>query len=198
MNRPMPNLNKISTIAYHDMALDLLDVLMEERRMTLRINGHNEANAAVSGEDWRNDMVHLWRISPLMAQEIDNALKKAGLIITFGGYRQPIARAKPVNIAEQFFCATHRKLKGFALPTYQIGEQVNYTVPGNGGHVAHNQIGTIESIDMRGVLTIKGPGRPVTHYKSDVTPAWAPSPLLYKSHGKCECFFDPEEAASCQ
>lgn len=192
-----PNLNKLNTVAYHDMALDLLDHMMQERRETLRIQGRNEANAAVSGEDWRNDMVHLWRISPYLAREIDDALKKAGLITTFGGYRQPIQRAKPVNITEQFFCSTHRKLKGFALPTYQIGEQVNYTVPGTGGHVAHNQIGIIENIDMRGVLRIKGPGKPVFHHKGDVTPAWAPSPLLYKNHGKCECFFDPaEEAAS--
>lgn len=89
----------------------------------------------------------------------------------------------------RFWCAEHKKYKGVPHQRYEIGDKVNFTLKGN---PAYDLKGSIQSIDTRGVLEVAGPTRYYRCTPENVTPDWAPPPLVYFHHGKCWCDIAPE------
>lgn len=95
----------------------------------------------------------------------------------------------------KFYCNKCRKYKGIPRQKHQIGDQVNITVKGGRGG-AYNLVCIVESIDIRGVLTVQGPTREYRCSGEDATPVGTPTPLNYLEHGKCWCPIEETEADS--
>ena len=192
-----PNLKLLSVHQYHQLALNLLDEMMEDCRDNLRKNGHNIKNAMVKREEWRQQMCWKFKVGMQQAHLIEQSLQEHGRVEFALSYVKPIvkeqAKSKELGIAEKYFCRACKKFKGIphSYRRYAVGDQVNFVQKGLAGSVATNRVGSIQSISGR-MLEIATATRYIKQHMDSVTPLWAPSPLSYSTMGQCWCEIDPE------
>ena len=192
-----PNLKLLSVQQYHQLALNLLEEMMEDCRDNLRKNGHNIKNAMVKREEWRQQMSWRLKIGHQQAQLVEQSLQEHGRVEFALSYVHPTlkeqAKSKELSISEKYFCHICKKFKGIphGYRRYAVGDQVNFTQKGLAGSVATNQIGSIQSISGR-MLELATATRYVKQHMDSVTPIWAPAPLMYSTIGQCWCDIDPK------
>lgn len=89
----------------------------------------------------------------------------------------------------QFYCQKHKQWKAIPLPKYQVGDCVNYTLRGHGGHPATNQKGHVQLMVGKLLTVATEHGKLIKLYNDleSVTPDWAPHPKNYLNPGKCFC-----------
>lgn len=90
---------------------------------------------------------------------------------------------------KRFYCEAHKTWKAIPLPTYQIGDRVNYTMRGHGGHPATNQKGHVQIIQGKLLTVATDHGKVIKLYNDleTVTPDGMPAPKDYLNPGKCFC-----------
>ncbi|EPF72579.1 hypothetical protein GCM10025882_32050 [Acinetobacter gyllenbergii] len=90
MNTRLPDYKQIQAIqSWYEPALDLLNKLLERNKANLRRRGYTEENAAITREEFRQQLAHLGRISLHTAGEIETSLYNARKIEYMGGYVRP-------------------------------------------------------------------------------------------------------------
>lgn len=102
------------------------------------------------------------------------------------------ATSVELTLSAKFFCQTCHKYKGIPREylRYYEGDQVNYTVPGARG-IATNHVGPIQYVNGQSLKIASGT-KYINRHINDVTPRWAPTPLMYDTMGQCWCDIDPE------
>ena len=87
MNSKLPDYRQIQAIqSWYEPALELLNKLLERNKANLRKRGYNEENAAITREEFRQQLARRGRISLHMAGEIETSLYNARKIEYMGGY----------------------------------------------------------------------------------------------------------------
>ncbi|MCH7294117.1 hypothetical protein [Acinetobacter higginsii] len=90
MNTKLPDYKQIQAIqSWYEPALDLLHKLLERNKANLRKRGYNEENAAITREEFRQQLARCGRISLHTAGEIETSLYNARKIEFMGGYIRP-------------------------------------------------------------------------------------------------------------
>lgn len=192
-----PNLQLLEVHQYHQLALNLLEEMMEVCRANLRKNDHPVKNAMVLRDTWRKQMVKKFKVGYEQALLIEKSLHQHDCIEFSLQYTYPKvkeeAKSVELTLAEKFFCQACKKYKGIphSYRRYYVGDQVNFTQKGQAGGIATNQVGSIQAIIGR-MLEIATATRYVHQHMDSVTPIWAPTPLMYSSFGQCWCDIDPE------
>lgn len=74
---------------FRNTGLDLLNKLLERNKANLRRRGYNEENAAITREEFRQQLARRGRISLQTAGEIEASLYNAQKIEFMGGYVRP-------------------------------------------------------------------------------------------------------------
>lgn len=198
MSALIPQKKLMATERYHDRALNMLNAMFQRSRENLLSRYGNDTNTSVRRHDWRMAMKEKFGIYYDLARDIEENLSDLGKVELLATFVKPVAekqpepvQAKELSISDKFFCLPCKKLKGVPVQQYTLHEKVNFTVPGGGGHPAFNQVGSIQLI-QGSLLFIAGATREYRISRDEVTPVWAPSPLMYKTMGKCWCDIDPE------
>ena len=90
MNTKLPDYNQLKAIqSWYEPALKLLNDLLERNKANLRKRGYNEENAAITREEFRQQLARRGRITLHLAGEIETSLYKAQKIEYMGGYLRP-------------------------------------------------------------------------------------------------------------
>lgn len=90
MNSKLPDYRQIQAIqSWYEPAMDLLNKLLERNKANLRKRGYNEENAAITREEFRQQLARRGRITLHLAGEIETSLYKAQKIEYMGGYLRP-------------------------------------------------------------------------------------------------------------
>ncbi|WP_332604749.1 hypothetical protein [Acinetobacter sp. ESBL14] len=90
MNTKLPEFKQILAIqSWYEPALDLLNKLLERNKANLRRRGYNEENAAITREEFRQQLARCGRITLYLAGEIETSLYNARKIEYMGGYVRP-------------------------------------------------------------------------------------------------------------
>ncbi|EKU51408.1 hypothetical protein ACINWC323_1779 [Acinetobacter sp. WC-323] len=90
MNTKLPDYKQLQAIqSWYEPALKLLNDLLERNKANLRKRGYNEENAAVTREEFRQQLAHRGCITLHLAGEIETSLYKAQKIEYMGGYLRP-------------------------------------------------------------------------------------------------------------
>ena len=90
MNTKLPDYKQLQAIqSWYEPALKLLNDLLERNKANLRKRGYNEENAAITREEFRQQLARRGRISLHLAGEIETSLYKAQKIEYMGGYLRP-------------------------------------------------------------------------------------------------------------
>lgn len=77
--------------SWYEPALNLLNKMLERNKANLRKRGYNEDNAAITREEFRQELARRGRITLYLAEEIEMSLYKAQKIEYMGGYVKPKA-----------------------------------------------------------------------------------------------------------
>lgn len=77
--------------SWYEPALNLLNKMLERNKANLRKRGYNEMNAAITREEFRQELARQGRITLYLAGEIETSLYKAKKIEYMGGYVKPKA-----------------------------------------------------------------------------------------------------------
>lgn len=75
--------------SWYEPALNLLNKMLERNKANLRKRGYNEKNAAITREEFRQELVRRGRITLYLAGEIEASLYKSQKIEYMGGYVKP-------------------------------------------------------------------------------------------------------------
>ncbi|WP_151963623.1 hypothetical protein [Acinetobacter oleivorans] len=75
--------------SWYEPALNLLNKMLERNKANLRKRGYNENNAAITREEFRQELARCGRITLYLAGEIETSLYKAQKIEYMGGYVKP-------------------------------------------------------------------------------------------------------------
>lgn len=90
MNIKLPDYRQLQAIqSWYEPALKLLNDLLERNKANLRKRGYNEENAAITREEFRQQLARCGRITLHLAGEIETSLFKAQKIEYMGGYLRP-------------------------------------------------------------------------------------------------------------
>ena len=90
MNTKLPDYKQLQAIqSWYEPALKLLNDLLERNKANLRKRGYNEENAAITREEFRQQLARRGRITLHLASEIETSLYKAQKIEYMGGYLRP-------------------------------------------------------------------------------------------------------------
>ena len=90
MNTKLPDYKQLQAIqSWYEPALKLLNDLLERNKANLRKRGYNEENAAITREEFRQQLARRGRITLHLAGEIETSLYKAQKIEYMGGYLRP-------------------------------------------------------------------------------------------------------------
>ncbi|EKU59181.1 hypothetical protein ACINWC323_A0059 [Acinetobacter sp. WC-323] len=90
MNTKLPDYKQLQAIqSWYEPALKLLNDLLERNKANLRKRGYNEENAAITREEFRQQLACRGRITLHLAGEIETSLFKAQKIEYMGGYLRP-------------------------------------------------------------------------------------------------------------
>ena len=90
MNTKLPDYKQLKAIqSWYEPALKLLNDLLERNKANLRKRGYNEENAAITREEFRQQLARRGRITLHLAGEIETSLYKAQKIEYMGGYLRP-------------------------------------------------------------------------------------------------------------
>lgn len=90
MNTKLPDYKQLQAIqSWYEPALKLLNDLLERNKANLRKRGYNEENAAITREEFRQQLARRGRITLHLAGEIETSLYKAQKIEYMGGYLKP-------------------------------------------------------------------------------------------------------------
>lgn len=90
MNTKLPDYKQLQAIqSWYEPALKLLNDLLERNKANLRKRGYNEENAAITREEFRQQLARHGRITLHLAGEIETSLFKAQKIEYMGGYLRP-------------------------------------------------------------------------------------------------------------
>ncbi|MDR2060928.1 MAG: hypothetical protein LBQ29_05970 [Acinetobacter sp.] len=90
MNTKLPDYKQLQSIqSWYEPALKLLNDLLERNKANLRKRGYNEENAAITREEFRQQLARRGRITLHLAGEIETSLYKAQKIEYMGGYLRP-------------------------------------------------------------------------------------------------------------
>lgn len=90
MNTKLPDYKQIQAIqSWYEPALDLLNKLLERNKANLRKRGYSEENAAITREEFRQQLARCGRITLYLAGEIETSLYKAKKVEFMGGYIRP-------------------------------------------------------------------------------------------------------------
>lgn len=90
MNTKLPDYKQLQAIqSWYEPALKLLNGLLERNKANLRKRGYNEENAAITREEFRQQLARRGRITLHLAGEIETSLFKAQKIEYMGGYLRP-------------------------------------------------------------------------------------------------------------
>lgn len=90
MNTKLPDYKQLQAIqSWYEPALKLLNDLLERNKVNLRKRGYNEENAAITREEFRQQLARRGRITLHLAGEIETSLYKAQKIEYMGGYLRP-------------------------------------------------------------------------------------------------------------
>ena len=90
MNTKLPDYKQLQAIqSWYEPALKLLSDLLERNKANLRKRGYNEENAAITREEFRQQLARRGRITLHLAGEIETSLYKAQKIEYMGGYLKP-------------------------------------------------------------------------------------------------------------
>lgn len=90
MNTKLPDYKQIQAIqSWYEPALELLNKLLERNKANLRKRGYNEENAAITREEFRQQLARCGRITLYLAGEIETSLYNARKIEYMGGYVRP-------------------------------------------------------------------------------------------------------------
>lgn len=90
MNTKLPDYKQLQAIqSWYEPALKLLNDLLERNKANLRKRGYSEENAAITREEFRQQLARRGRITLHLAGEIETSLFKAQKIEYMGGYLRP-------------------------------------------------------------------------------------------------------------
>lgn len=90
MNTKLPDYKQLQAIqSWYEPALKLLNDLLECNKANLRKRGYNEENAAITREEFRQQLARRGRITLHLAGEIETSLFKAQKIEYMGRYLRP-------------------------------------------------------------------------------------------------------------
>jgi len=90
MNTKLPDYKQLQAIqSWYEPALKLLNDLLERNKANLRKRGYNEENAAITREEFRQQLARRGRITLHLAGEIETSMYKAQKIEYMGGYLRP-------------------------------------------------------------------------------------------------------------
>ncbi|RPE30823.1 hypothetical protein EC846_1524 [Acinetobacter sp. BIGb0102] len=90
MNTKLPDYKQLQAIqSWYEPALDILNKLLERNKANLRKRGYNEENAAITREEFRQQLARCGRITLYLAGEIETSLYKAKKVEFMGGYIRP-------------------------------------------------------------------------------------------------------------
>ncbi|MFV5193111.1 hypothetical protein ACMXYY_13375 [Acinetobacter courvalinii] len=90
MNTKLPDYKQLQAIqSWYEPALKLLNDLLERNKANLRKRGYNEDNAAITREEFRQQLARRGRITLHLAGEIETSMYKAQKIEYMGGYLKP-------------------------------------------------------------------------------------------------------------
>lgn len=90
MNTKLPDYKQLQAIqSWYEPAMKLLNDLLERNKANLRKRGYNEENAAITREEFRQQLARRGRITLHLAGEIETSLYKAQKIEYMGGYLRP-------------------------------------------------------------------------------------------------------------
>ncbi|EXB27770.1 hypothetical protein J537_0538 [Acinetobacter baumannii 1437282] len=90
MNTKLPDYKQLQAIqSWYEPALKLLNDLLERNKANLRKRGYNEENAAITREEFRQQLARRGRITLYLAGEIETSLFIAQKIEYMGGYLRP-------------------------------------------------------------------------------------------------------------
>jgi len=90
MNTKLPDYKQLQAIqSWYEPALKLLNDLLERNKANLRKRGYNEENAAITREEFRQQLARRGRITLHLAGEIETSLYKTHKIEYMGGYLRP-------------------------------------------------------------------------------------------------------------
>ena len=90
MSTKLPDYKQLQAIqSWYEPALKLLNDLLERNKANLRKRGYNEENAAITREEFRQQLARRGRITLHLAGEIETSLYKAQKIEYMGGYLRP-------------------------------------------------------------------------------------------------------------
>lgn len=90
MNTKLPDYKQIQAIqSWYEPALELLNKLLERNKANLRKRGYNQENAAITREEFKQQLARYGRISLHLAGEIETSLYNARKIEYMGGYVRP-------------------------------------------------------------------------------------------------------------
>ncbi len=90
MNTKLLDYKQLQAIqSWYEPAMKLLNDLLERNKANLRKRGYNEDNAAITREEFRQQLARRGRITLHLAGEIETSLFKAQKIEYMGGYLRP-------------------------------------------------------------------------------------------------------------
>ena len=85
-----PDFNQQQGIqSFYEPALQILDEIQEQKKLSLLKKGYDENNAAVTKIEFSQLMARRFRITIYLADQIVSSLVKSNSVESFGGYVKP-------------------------------------------------------------------------------------------------------------
>ena len=75
--------------SFYEPALQILDEIQEQKKLSLFKKGYDENNAAVTKIEFSQLMARRFRITIYLADQIVSSLVKSNSVESFGGYVKP-------------------------------------------------------------------------------------------------------------
>jgi hypothetical protein len=75
--------------SFYEPALQILDEIQEQKKLSLLKKGYDENNAAVTKIEFSQLMARRFRITIYLADQIVSSLVKSNSVESFGGYVKP-------------------------------------------------------------------------------------------------------------
>ncbi|OTG78507.1 hypothetical protein B9T31_17505 [Acinetobacter sp. ANC 4558] len=72
--------------SFYEPALEILTQLINRNKDNLRSKGYDENNAAITKEEFAQEMARRFRVTQWLAHQVATSLINANLIKSFGGY----------------------------------------------------------------------------------------------------------------
>lgn len=176
-----PNINHLDMNQCVEPALEILNAMMADECAALRAIQQTEFTAIVLRTAFQSRLMSKFNRGQEWVKLLETKLVDLGRVDINDFYILPVSTEQA--IARKFFCTKHGKYKAIPYQDYSEGQAVNYTVA---GRAAYTKVGHIQQI-QHNLLIIATATKNIKRSKDDVTPIWAPSPLMYSLRGKCWC-----------